>query len=195
LLRAWGRIELFTAERLAASLALAPSLDEKMVLGEETLRHLQHFELLSTVYGEAGGRRLTRDANHGLDAEPRPRSWSSAGVAQWVLLGASCALSEACVQAHDGLAKRAPRALESVAAELREQFALADAMLRDLLRRDGPHQTTFEADTEHWIRLVLELMNGPTPGPETADAERAFLSTIATTFPSPDVRALFSGMT
>jgi hypothetical protein len=194
-LLAWGRVELFTAQLLGASLALAPTLDEKMVLGEESLRHLQHFEVLSILYGEAGGRHLTKDASRGLVAEPLPQGWFAVGVAQWVLLVAARALSDACEQAHEGVGNETPRALEGIAADLREQFALADVMLRDLLQRQAPAQISFENEAEHWIRSVLELMAGQSHGLATAEAERAFLFTITTAFPSPDVRARFSERT
>jgi len=194
-LRTWGRLELFTAELSGASVALAPSLDEKMVLGEEALRHLQHFEVLATQYGEAGGRHLTKDASQGAASQLRPRRWSEAGVAHWLLLAASRAAAGVCLQTHDGLGTQPARPLEGIAAELRDQFALADALLRELLQRKGPHQTTFEGDAEQWISLVLALMVGQLPGTEMRNAERAFLATIATAFPSPDVRARFNRTT
>jgi len=195
LLRAWGRVELFTAQALAASLPLAPTLDEKMVLGEESLRHLRHFELLAGLYGETVGKPLLKDASYGVGTEPLPRDWFTVALAQWALLAASRASSDACLRAHDGAADEGPCVLETIACDLREQFELADAMLRDQLHRRGAHQETFEADAEQCLRAVLALMAGPSSALAPADAERAFLVTITTAFPSPEVRARFSETT
>lgn len=161
-LRSLGCNELFAAHLLGGGLHLAPSVDDKVVLGEEIMLHLERFELLAALHESIGDGDLLRAVGGRLRDLPSPHRWSELTIARFLLSGAARAQRSACAWS---AATDVLQVLEPMLVEEREHDALAEGMMRDLFRRRGGHHAAAQADLERWLRVVLLLLQEQTTSP------------------------------
>jgi 1,2-phenylacetyl-CoA epoxidase catalytic subunit len=158
-LRSLGARELFAAQLLGAGLKLAPSIDDSLVLGQESLRHLERFETLSAMFEGIGAGELLLAAGKVLDGCPAPRSWSELVLARFLLSGAGCAQLERCKRW--SAETQFLKAVEEMHVLECEHQEIARATLRDLARQGGVRPVTAQSDLERWTRTVLVFLDGP----------------------------------
>src|SRR5205814_1355919 len=75
-LRGLGSSELLTAHLLGAGVAFAPTIDDKVVLGDEIAHSLRRFEVIASLYELSGYGDLQQAVSRQLKDLPSPRSWS-----------------------------------------------------------------------------------------------------------------------
>ena len=158
-LRSLGCRELLTAHLLGGGLHLAPTVDDKVVLGEETVRRLERFEVLASLHESIGDGDLLRAVGKGLSDLPSlPHTWGELVIARFLLSSAACVqLSSGSFDADTGLRDVIDRML----AEERENGVIAEATLRDLFRNRGGRPIAAQANLERWLRVARLLFEEP----------------------------------
>ncbi len=153
LLVSHGLRELVAAHTFAASLRLAPSLDDKMLLIEQTHEELEHFELTADFYGELTGSDL-HVAIIGIADAPPPTSWPELVVAQFLL----CRAEKFQLAEHRSSSCRPYAEMtEKLLADEESHAAAGEAALRKLSSdaAGADHLASLQAHVDRWLRLSL----------------------------------------
>jgi 1,2-phenylacetyl-CoA epoxidase catalytic subunit len=192
-LRRLGARELFTAYLLNGGLRLAPTIDDKLVLGQESLRHLERFEMLSAMFEGTGAGELLAAVRKLLDGCPTPHTWSELVVARFLLSVAGCVQLDMC--------KRWPgeapfvEAVQRMRAVESEHQEVARATLLDLAHQGGLRPTTAQIDVERWTRTILLFFEGPVAvaSEKPGDVGQTFAAAVESTLVACGLRVPIAG--
>jgi hypothetical protein len=159
LLRSLGGRELYTAHILSAGLRLAPTLDDKVVLGQESLLCLERLEALSTIYESLGEGDLLGAVQRRFDGLPSPQTWGELVMARFLLNATAAAQSDVYGRFTSTLRLVGPIAGMSPLGT--EHHEVAQATLCDLVRQGRQRAVAAQMDLERWLRTVSLFLEGP----------------------------------
>lgn len=153
LLEGLGYRELAAAFLFGAGLRLAPTLDDKLVLGDQANEELAHFESVAATYAEAGLGDLLRVVEPRAAALPSPASWVELVLAEVLFDRASC-----MQLAGHHAARYAPYAqlVAKIAREEERHLAACEATLREAFAARPEAFADAQRHVERWLRLSLD---------------------------------------
>lgn len=148
-----GYRELSAAFLFGAGLRLAPTLDDKLVLGDQANEELAHFEAVAATYSEAGLGDLLRVVEARAAALPSPASWVELVLAEVLFDRASC-----MQLAGHQVARYAPYAelVTKIAQEEDRHLAACEATLREAYAARPQDFAGAQEHVTRWLRLSLE---------------------------------------
>ncbi|WP_394842349.1 ferritin-like domain-containing protein [Pendulispora brunnea] len=154
LLMSHGQRELLAAHVFGSALRLAPTLDEKMLLAEQALEELEHFEAVSALYAE-----LTHGSDlHAAVADvaqlPPPTSWSELAVAQFLLCRAE---TFQLAEYRGSSCRRYAEIIDKLEAQEQEHAHAGEATLEKVCRESPLDRASLDGHVARWLRISLGL--------------------------------------
>lgn len=161
LLVSQGYRELAAAYVFGASLRLAPSLDDKMLLADQVREELEHFEAVAALYEDVRAGDLLSAVGERAADVPLPGSWIEVAVCQFLFDRAG----KFQIQEYRS-SSYAPYAeiVGTILADEEGHGAAGEATVRDLCQADHPDpafRPLAQVHFERWLRTSLLSFGRP----------------------------------
>lgn len=161
LLERQGYRELAAAHVFGASLRLAPSLDDKMLLAEQVREELEHFEAVAALYEDVRAGDLLSAVEERAADLPVPGSWLEVAVCQFLFDRAG----KFQIQEYRS-SSYAPYAeiIGKILVDEENHGAAGEATVRDLCQADHPDpafRPLAQVHFERWLRTSLLSFGRP----------------------------------
>lgn len=186
LLERQGYRELVSANLFASGVALAPTLEDKLMLAEHSREELHHLELVAEAYEELTGRDLMEVIRPKAAEVPVPAEWNEMVIAGFLFDRAVFVQVERyrAYAGHD-VSALATRLVER---EDEHQSAL-DAALIDLRKSPAWSGKTVQQHIEKWYAVAAEALDPiesfaearDEPMPESADVTGEYAASVGPT--------------
>ena len=153
-----GYLELATAHIFGAAVAFAPTLDDKILLADQTKEELGHLEAIALIYAELGAGDLLKVVQSPVADSPSPTSWLETAVVQ-------CLFDRAAKFHIAELRASSFRPVADVAgwilSEEEAHEAAGEQILLELCRANPRNVKAGQAHLERWLPISLNALGKP----------------------------------